>query len=123
MGSGETKLDTVTGQCAADIGGALLCKRVAAGWQVVSAAGGQVDGISAYDGSNGDALAFYQSGIHPVICGAAVAQGDPLMSDAAGHAITFAAGSGHFHCGIAENATTASGQIVNVLMRLGQVAG
>jgi hypothetical protein len=84
---------------------------------VAGPAGNQAaaSGVAAWDAPTGGKGVIIRGAgtIVPMECGAAVTLGNNVGSDGSGRAINSAAG---VVLGIAQNATTAAGQIVNVLL-------
>lgn len=84
------------------------------GYQQNTAAGGRVDGVARYGAASGAEFGLYRGGIQLVEAGAAVADGDLIMSDNQGRAVTLT--STNFRAGVSQGVTTAAGQFVEVLL-------
>ena len=73
----------------------------------------------------GERCDMVRQGIAYVEAGAAVAQGDPVTSDATGRGVTAAPGAGVNNriIGFADEAATAAGDVIRVLIELGVMQG
>lgn len=73
-----------------------------------------IAGVATQNAEAGQSVGAEARGVVKVVSGAAVAVGDPVKSDADGAAIV--AASGDDFCGVAITASTAAGEMVDVLL-------
>ncbi len=80
-------------------------------------AGGRVTGVIQNKPKLNEAVEIMVDGQSKVVAGGVIAQGDPVMSDAAGRAVLAVAGAtagANTRVGYAETAASAAGQIITV---------
>ena len=114
MAGGELTIISTRGKCTTAATASRFAKRVAGGWKQCDAVGERPDGIFAFSAALGENTTIYRLGMAVVTAGAAVADGDRVMSDASGRAITYAAGAGRYEAGWAEGAAAALGADLTV---------
>lgn len=99
-------------------------KRVAGGHSQCSVVGERADGVSLFDGADGTFGTVHLFGVADITAGAAVADGDRVMTDASGQAITFAAGGGgRYYLGYADAPASGSGASLSVQLYPPTTAG
>lgn len=109
---GEVLNHVITGIALGTIGAHRCCKRVAGGWLQCTVSGEHVDGISRFDFVTGQIdCTFAVGGFSKIYSGAAILDAARLQTDANGKAITYAAGSGIFCVGQADQAVAATDTI------------
>lgn len=121
--------DRPTGYCTATVRGRRLVKisaDITGGMfgteniQVAeSTAGYPAVGVACYDGASGDNIPLLRVGLVPLIAGAAITAGDPLMSDAQGRVVPYTDGATNHRIGVALTAAAAAGDDVAVALQIG----
>lgn len=116
---GNHELHTETGLASEAIDGYLFVHYAGATGYAVAGAGERVDGVSQHDAAAGSNFSVVVAGTFPVVTGAAVTDGDQVMSDASGRAVLYV--DGNRLAGIARSTTTALGQVASISLLPGGV--
>lgn len=117
MSSGILYTINDTNLCVGAITGGRYCQRIANGYRQCTTIGERVDGISLQSFNDGDKGEFQLGGFGEVLSGAALTDGQLVMTDAAGKAIPFVVATGNYAAGYCDQAVAATDLTTTVRVR------
>lgn len=89
--------------------GGRYCQRIAGGYRQCTTAGERADGVSLQSYTDGQRDAVFQlGGFAEVLSGAALTDGQSVMTDAAGKAVPFVVATGNHRAGYCDQAVAAT---------------